>query len=301
MTNEELLNAIRTGGNNSLLMELWNQNSGIIRKACGKFAGRLEPEDARQECFFAFTEAVKEYDPEAGATFAGYLLNRCVWHLSRYYEQAGGLIRIPVYQRQAIRKHRQFTRAFYQTNGRQPEDREVCAALKLSPGQHEQLKKDALCVYLDSLDAPLPMDTEHDLYLRDRIPDAGRDIEEEAAAGLYNLERRKAVWKAVNSLDKQQERDAVKLYYLDGLTYDQTGEVMGISRERVRVILKEAMRKLRTRKKYRELRGFVDLSIEYSKGIQGGMNSFNRTWTSATEHAALWILEAEERWKGRTT
>lgn len=31
MTNEELLNAIRTG-NNSLLMELWNQNSGMIRK-----------------------------------------------------------------------------------------------------------------------------------------------------------------------------------------------------------------------------------------------------------------------------
>ena len=31
MTNEELLNAIRTG-NSSLLMELWNQNSGMIRK-----------------------------------------------------------------------------------------------------------------------------------------------------------------------------------------------------------------------------------------------------------------------------
>ena len=42
----------------------------------------------------------------------------------------------------------------------------------------------------------------------------------------------------------------------------------------------------------------MDLSPVYGRAIRGtGSGNFHRTATSATEKTALWILEAEERWK----
>lgn len=296
MTNEEIVNEIRAGNQNqdinNLLMELWNQNSGMIWKACGKYRKRIEEEDARQECFFALLEAVKEYDPEMGATFANYLFRRCTWHLSRYAANYGQIIRLPEGRRQQIKTYLQFVRLWYQRSGTEPNQWTLNIYLGLSAEDIEQIKEDMRVLNLRSIDEPLTDDPEGGT-LSDLIPDEEKDIDEL----LFIQDRKRAIWKAVDSL-KPAESEAIRLHYQHGLTYDQAAMVSGKTRQAIRGSLAAGIRKLRFNKRYKELRSFTDLSIEYSKGIQGtGSGTFHRTATSATEKTALWIMETEERFK----
>lgn len=301
MTNEELLTAIREGGEgnrdkNDLLMELWNQNSGMIWKACGKYRKRIEEEDARQECFFALLEAVKEYDPEMGSTFANYLFRRCTWHLSRYAADYGQIIRLPEYRRQQIKAYLQIVRLWYQRSGTEPNQWILDVYLGLSAEDIEQIKEDMRVLNLRSIDEPLTDDPEGGT-LSDLVEDEGTDTEAAGIDPVFIQERKRAIWKAVDSL-KPAESEAIRLYYQHGLTYDQAAMVSGKTRQAIRGIIAAGIRKLRFNKRYKELRSFADLSIEYSKGIQGtGSGTFNRTFTSATEKTALWIMESEERFK----
>lgn len=292
MTNEEILSAIRTDGDpdNNLLMMLWNQNSGIVRKACRKFDGFIEEEDARQECFIAFTEAVTDYDPGCGYKFSTHMFRCMEWHLSRYIEECCQPVRIPSYQAQAIQQYRRFMRMFYQTHGRQPEDPEICAGLSMSRPQLEQLRRDMYAVNPKRLDKPLPGDTDG-LTIADMVMDTGVDIENDAVDIVHARELKQAVRQAVDSLDKTQERQAIRLCYFNGMTYKEAGAVMGVSGARVRVCLANGIRKLRIRKEYKPLRGFIDMSPTYSMGLRGGIASFNHSWTSATEKTALRELE----------
>lgn len=292
-SNEEIIDQIRKDGDpeRKLLLDLWERNAGMIRKACGKFAGRLEPEDAEQECYFAFDEAVKGYDPEAGATFASYLYSRCVWHLSRYYDNTGGTIRLPVHRRQMIRDYNRMIQQWYQLKGRQPDNLTMCACLGLTPAELEQLREDLRAVQLYSLDEPL--DDPDGETIGDMLPDKSEGLE----TAVFYQERKRALWKAVNGL-KPAEGEAIRLYYQNGLTFQQAADISGKTPARIRASVNNGLRRLRTESRFRELRNFADMSPVYSKAIQGtGSGNFNKTWTSATEKTALWILEAEERFR----
>ena len=295
-SNEEIIDQIRKDGDpeRKLLLDLWERNAGMIRNASKRFDSYIEPDDMLQECYIAFHNAVKDYDPAAGFTFITHLKNAVVWHLSRYVKECGAMIRIPDYQRQQIRRYRKYCRQYYQSHGEEPSDDLIRRALGLSKKQLDQLRADSLCSTMASLDKPIFSDGDEDLFLMDTVMDPAADVEMDVSESVFSQERRRAVWDAVDSLDKPLEATAIRAYYQAGKTYKQIGEAAGISGNMVRNRIASGIRKLRTGKRYRVLRDFVDLSPEYSKGLQGGMNSFNRTWTSSTEQTALWMLEREE-------
>lgn len=293
MTNEELIDAIRDGDqDNSLLMQLWEQNTGLVRKACRKYSRRIEEEDATQECFIAFLDAVEGYDREAGQTFASYFLSRCQWHLIRCIDNCGSLVRIPVYQRQALHRYRRFIREWYQMFGALPDSSTICIALGLSQKQLERLRKDIQADEVASLDRPLSKESDSEATIADIVEDHSAEVERTVIDSIFEDQKRQAVWKAVDQLENQRERQAIRLYYQDGLTYKEVGQVMGLSHERIRVLIASGLKKLRTQKRYKALRGFTDLSAIYSKSISGvSVAAFNRTWTSSTEGAALWEID----------
>ncbi|MBR3186693.1 MAG: sigma-70 family RNA polymerase sigma factor [Lachnospiraceae bacterium] len=294
MTNEQLIDEIRAGDQDSTkLMELWDQNSSLIWKACRKYAGRIEEEDAKQECYFAFTDAVNKYDAAGGASFGTFLYNRCLWHLHRYIENCGDIIRIPVQRRQMIRSYQKFVRQWYQVKGEQPDAWTIKMSLGLSADQLDQLREDMQVLNIRSLDEPLTDDPE-DGTAADLVRDEAADVEAAGIDPLFYEERRRAVWGAVDSLNPS-EGEAIRMYYRHGLTYAQAAALSGVTSQRIQARLARGIRRLRTEKQYKELRGFIDLSPVYSMGIQG--SNFNRTWTSSTERTALHMMEMEERWK----
>ncbi len=295
MTNEELLNVIREGDpDNAGLMELWKQNSGIVRKACMKYSGYIEQEDALQECFIAFLDAVNDYNPINGKNFAGYVYNRCRWHLHRYYENCGGMIRIPADQRQKMLRYNRFTREYYQKRGELPSDRTICAMLQIGPDQLRQLRKDLYAVkQVQSLDASLSEDDQEEGTLYDVVENEAVDVEGDSIKETFEEQRRQAVRAAVNTLNPK-EQQAIQMYYWDRLTYKQIGEAAGVTGEMIRARIARGMRRLRTGKQRNLLRQYIERSEIYSAALRGGSQMFRRSWTSSTERIAVQNVMTQE-------
>ena len=88
MTNEELIEKIRAG-DNSLTLQLFNQNRGFIYQKARKWAALVESrpdcemDDLMQSAFFAVLDVVKEYDKEKGA-----FLTLLDWKLRKAFSDA---------------------------------------------------------------------------------------------------------------------------------------------------------------------------------------------------------------------
>lgn len=294
LSNEKIIAQIRTRGDSDgcLKMRLWEKNSGIIRKACKRYAGYIEEEDAMQECYFAFMDAVNEYDPEGGTTFAGFCFDRCRWHLFRYIEECGAVIRIPSHARQLISKYKKFVRQWVIAHEENPSDSLICFNLNITQDALDRLRIDMSLMDVGSLDAPLT-DEEDSLTTVDTVPDQSVNVEENALESHFIKERKRAVWGAVDSL-RPQDAEAVRMHYKQGLTYKEAGEVAGANANTIRRRIASGVRQLRRGKQYKILREFIDLSQTYSMSLNGGMSSFNHTWTSSTERAALKNISIEE-------
>lgn len=90
MTNEQLAEDIQKNSDKDLTAVLWQRVKGICFKLAGgyysKYAEKfnscgVEFEDVKQECYFAFLQAVKAYKSDSGLKFTSYLnypiLNAC--------------------------------------------------------------------------------------------------------------------------------------------------------------------------------------------------------------------------------
>ena len=296
-SNEEIINQIRTRGdsNGELTLQLWERNAGIIRKACKKYKGFIEEEDAMQECYFAFADALNEYNPEGGTTFAGFCFDRCRWHLFRYIEECGTVVRIPSHERQLITRYKRFVREWSMSHGEEPDDAVICFNLSIPQDTLDRLRIDMSLMDVGTLDTPISEESDT-TTIADTVPDGSVNVEDDALESEFVEERARAVWGAVDTL-KPVDAEAIRMHYKQGMTYKEAGEAAGISGEAIRQRIASGMRDLRTRKKYKVLREFVDMSPTYSIGIKGGSNTFNHTWTSSTERAALINIRFEEERK----
>ena len=62
-TNEEIVALIQAGQDRTdNLLQLYNQNMGVIYKHCKPYSGHIEMADLLQESFIVLAEAVDKYD-----------------------------------------------------------------------------------------------------------------------------------------------------------------------------------------------------------------------------------------------
>ncbi|WP_276952461.1 sigma factor-like helix-turn-helix DNA-binding protein, partial [Enterocloster lavalensis] len=94
-----------------------------------------------------------------------------------------------------------------------------------------------------------------------------------------------------------QQPAVIRQRYQGGMSLREIGEAQGTTPEAVRQIHAKALRELRASRFSKRLRPFLpEAERIYSMGLRGnGVGKFNRTWTSSTEKAALWLEEQEER------
>ena len=78
------------------------------------------------------------------------------------------------------------------------------------------------------------------------------------------------------------------LRYQDNLTLEQIGDNLGISKEEVRSIEQKALRRIRkdiVKTKYRK---YYEEYLPAASSTHIGVETFNRTWTSEVEWAAIY-------------
>ena len=138
--------------------------------------------------------------------------------------------------------------------GREPTDAELAKAMKMKVQEIEELKK--LSVTSLSLDAPLAGDEDIDLI--DMVADPSED------PALESLHYESLGYEVDMALEALTAREAKILRHYFGLagekkkTLEEIGTMMGLTRERIRQIKEEALRKLRESPSLDELRSYLN-------------------------------------------
>lgn len=296
ISNEQLVARIKAGEDTAGNMaQLYEQVKGFIHSVSWKFRAYAELEDLEQEGYLALYPAIDGFDPAAGCLFLTYAGSWIRQAITRYIQNNGG-IRIPIHEQERISQYRKFEREFSRAIGREPTDRETAHYLGLTGQQVRGLRKAMETERLQSLDVCYTEDGE--TTLGDVIP-GSEDVEGEVLDKIEQRQLRAVLWAEVDSLPGNQPR-VIRHLFQKGQTLKQTGEEIGVTQERVRVMIEQnALRELRKPSHSRRLRPFLPEAVESEAYRHNGPGEFNRTWMSSTERAAidLFNLLKEDNWQ----
>ena len=107
MTNEQLVARIQAHENEAEnMLQLYNQNRGIIYKIAMKYQGYAEIEDLMQEGYIGLCYAVQHYNAEQYNSFIHYAAFWIKQVMLRYIDNCCSVVRIPVNARNEILQYK---------------------------------------------------------------------------------------------------------------------------------------------------------------------------------------------------
>ena len=217
-------------------------NSRLVISVAKKYIGRGVPFlDLIQEGNIGLMRAAKKFDYHRGFKFSTYATWWIRQAVTRAIADQGRTIRVPVHMGDQISRLRRVQNQLKQRLAREPTLDELATELELPIKKIENMIK----VARRPLSLEMPIDDERDALLGDFIEDD--DVPAPAESASQNLLREQLV--AV--LDSLPPREVRVLQLRFGLsngktcTLEQVGRKMGVTRERVRQIEAQALRRLR--------------------------------------------------------
>lgn len=293
ISNEELVVKIQTGEDRQTCLEqLYLQNRGLIGKIAARYVWAGDIEDLIQEGFIGLMTAAERWKPDAGVVFSTYAVVWIRQSIQKYCEDTGHVVRLSSQRAQRLRRYLVFLREYEAAHGKAPAASVICEALNLSPEQLCALELDAASQNTASLSAPA-FGEDDDLTLGDVLP-ADAPGTDDVLEKRYQEELSAFLWGLVDDLPKDQAR-VLRWRYRDGLTLAQCDGLMDAKCGRASRLEAVGIRSLQRTKPTRQIRAFTGERL-YSEGLRGsGLGSYQRTFTSATERAALKDLEQAAR------
>ena len=229
-------------GDEEAIRQMVNSNLRLVVSVAREYAGRGVPLlDLIQEGSIGLIVAAKKFDYTMEYRFSTYATKWIRQRITRYLTDHGGLIRVPAHTAERMRKVTAAKNALIQENGEEPTEDEVAARTGLPREKVSQLMK--LAPQTCSLDAPVG--EEGDATVGNYLPtNEGAEPQEE----LVRQELASLMDGLLDQLNPRQ-RQILRLRFgmEDGVCYtlEEIGKMIGISKERVRQVEKQAIERLK--------------------------------------------------------
>jgi len=250
---EELARIARDG--EVAKQELTQANSRLVISMAKRYLGQGVPFlDLIQEGNLGLMRAVEKFDWRRGNKFSTYATWWIRQSLTRGLADQGRTIRVPVHMNDRIRKVYAVAHALETELGRRPSPTEIAAELDMDVDKVElALKASRRSI---SLEKPVGHEGESELgqFIED---DTSEDPLESASLDLL----RSDVEDVLQGLSAREQRVLELRYGLRGhraYTLKEVGKIFGLTRERVRQIEKEALRKLRQPSRSMMLKAYLN-------------------------------------------
>ena len=250
---KELLHLIEKGwGARDHLIEA---NSRLVISVAKKYMHRGVPFlDLIQEGNIGLMRATKKFDYRRGFKFSTYATWWIRQAISRSVADHGRTIRVPVHMGDQISKYMRTLNQLKQSLHREPTNKEVSELLGVPVDKIQYLKK----VARRPISFETPIGHDGDTVLGDFLNDDDTPAPEETATA--NL-LREHLDEVIAVLPPREARVIQLRYGLrEGrpLTLEELGQRLGVTRERVRQIGAQALRRLQRPSIQRKLRDYLD-------------------------------------------
>ncbi len=246
LTHEEELDLGRRvrGGDARARSRLIEKNLRLVVSVAKRYRGMGLPfEDVIQEGNIGLMKAAERFDPELGSRFSTYAIWWIRQAIGRAIEDKGRAIRLPTHVKGKVRKAARVRNELSATLGRPPADEEF--AERLGWTVREVRAVTGLLLDVSSLDRPVGAEDDS-AELGDFVEDEqASEVPEEVIRDMENTRLKE-------SLGEMSARERYVLVRRHGLedrepaTLAEVGDELGITRERVRQLQRNAERRLRT-------------------------------------------------------